>query len=288
MQFKSKYISIGSEGENIDDICDYILDRIENGYDVVHVVENKYSFRRRITSTTSTDTLVSKLKRYPTQIFIHLPYSLNLCGTDRSLAWTGNVNESKKVRDTLKRIESFMMVFEDFESTLVMEAGFYKYDKDMAIQAISKSIEVLTIPMNTRLILQNSLSQYHAVVCSLLDMKQLFTTIRQSNVGISLNTLHFYGNGYYQFTDHNDIIQFFYEYDSIFASPPSLIIIGDTMSEFGNVDLRIVPIGKGHMWNNKKALSQLLYSCVSRRIPIVTPFDSDIQVLEHMVESFMK
>lgn len=217
------------------------------------------------------------LNRFPTSIFVHAPYVLNLAGSKDILAWNGDDEQDRKTLQAIKTIETDLNQVALFGKGVVLHPGTYK-DKKKGCEAIAKSISKIDFHDNANLILENMAGQgtvIGSVLEELRDIRNMVEENKRKYITFCIDTAHIWGKGLYNLSKKEDIDKMFEDIQKILGwENVSLFHLNDSMVKCGSCVDRHELLGDGEIWkNNRDILHYLLERLKSKNIPCVMETD---------------
>lgn len=220
-------------------------------------------------------------KQYGINIFSHMPYLYNLCGSSKQIAWNGNKEQDDKTKSMIKSMEYELKVFSNFNTEkytsgcVVHPGNLFNSHKDekilqKGIEAIAQTINKINFSENSMLLLENSAGEKNKICKSLDELVKIYELVKnKSNVGICIDTCHFYAGGQYDFGNIDHTNKFLKEFDhKLGLDKLKLIHLNDSKSKFKSGLDRHEYIGRGYIWtDNLISLSYFLDK--TKNIPTV-------------------
>lgn len=223
-------------------------------------------------------------KQYGINIFSHMPYLYNLCGSSKQIAWGIGKEESKeqnnKTKAMIKSMEYELKVLSNFNNDkytsgcVVHPGNLYNSHKDdkileKGIEAIAQTINKINFPEKSMLLLENSAGEKNKIAKNIDELAKIYELVKcKENVGICIDTAHLWG-GNYNMSKVEHIDNFFKEFDhKIGLDKLKLIHLNDSKVKLGSGVDRHEYICRGNIW--KKDPSILSYFLdKTRNIPTV-------------------
>lgn len=225
------------------------------------------------------------LKRFPTNVFTHMPYTYNLCGSVKSLAWSGDKEQDAKTKNVIKSMSYELDTLSKVNGGCVVHIGSYP-DKDKAIKTIAQTINKIDFNLKSMLLLENgSGSKNGSKIGSDIDeLSKIYSLVKnKDNVGFCIDTCHIYAAGVYDFGKTRDIDLFLKEFDSkIGLEKLKLIHLNDSKEAFRSYKDRHEKIGQGMIWENN--IDPLVYFLdKTRNIPtVLETYVTDYRVIQSL------
>lgn len=235
------------------------------------------SFRRTTLDKKDIEKCLSILDRFPTSIFVHAPYVLNLAGSKEILAWNGDDEQDQKTLAAIRSVESDLNQTALFGKGVVLHPGTYK-DKKKGCEAIAKSISQIDFHPMSNLILENMAGQGSVIGSSLEELRDIRNMVdkdKQKHVSFCIDTAHIWGKGLYHLNKKEGIDKMFQDIEDILGwENISLFHLNDSMVKCGSCVDRHHLLGEGEIWEkNKDMLHYLLERLKCKDIPCVMETD---------------
>lgn len=257
-----------------------IYDVIKNGCYVIGIKPvNNRSMHLTDLNNNDFEKIKQLLEKYPCIIFYRI--NVNLCGTSKRLAWTGNTEQDLKMKKTISTIEKELEFLSQINGNLVITAGSYRYGNEHGLSSAINTIKKLNIKPKDSIIIENGISFYDSIVCTLDDIytfKNLCSKNDIQFIKYSINVVNLFVSGIYDFREIHEINRFFSDLDK-YSINPVMINISDSLVNFNDKQEHIINMGNGYIWNNSKLLSIFLNECISREILVLTNFKNDIDLI---------
>jgi apurinic endonuclease APN1 len=228
------------------------------------------------------------LEKFPMNIYTHLPYMFNLCGSVKHLAWDGDKETDDKIENIIKYIEYEINILAKLNTNTgaVIHPGSNKNIK-RALKSIGESINKINFEKKSMLILENSAGEGTKLPNSLDEIKEIMSYIKKEkkeHIGICIDTCHIFSSGEYNLSKIEEIDRMFKEFEEkIGIKYLKLIHLNDSKSDFKCKVDRHENIGKGYIWKEKKILKYFLDNCKKINIDIVLETDySDLINLSNL------
>lgn len=277
IQFHDSSSNIGYFEENVENLYQVIKECVNHG-DYIICLELGSKKIRNVFDYEDTKKTRELLKSFPIFIYTHIPDHFNLCGSSKSLAWSGNLDVDDKTKKMLNQIDAELAIAYDVKSSgTICNAGYYKYKKEKAMITSLKSIEELNLSF-MKLLIENSIDQFHAILTSLQDMRK-YVDLASFRIDFALHISYFHVNGDYNFKEIKEIDKFFSDYDQLFERNPYVLFIEDTKTEHGSCNFIRCSLTEGNIWTHE-TLEHLLIICHERKIHIITPYEEDVHLLK--------
>lgn len=226
------------------------------------------------------------LKRFPINVITHMPYTYNLCGSVKSLAWNGDKTQDKKSHIMLGAMQYELDTLSQVGGKCVVHIGSYP-DKKKGIEAIANTINKLdfsSIPNQKKLLLENGSGSKNGnkLGSNIDELQQIYSLVKnKDNIGFCIDTCHIHAAGEYDFGKIDDTNNFLKEFDSkIGLEKLELIHLNDSMTKFESYKDRHQMIGQGTIWG--KDIDPLVYFMdKTKDIPtVLETYVSDYKVIQ--------
>lgn len=229
------------------------------------------------------------LERFPTDVFTHFPYTSNLAGSVKTLAWNGDSQQDAKTSSILKNLEGEISVLAKLKTSgnitgVVIHPGFFS-DRKKGLQAISKSISKIAFPKDGKLILENSAGAGSSLATTLEEIQEIILGVeekKRDNIGVCIDTCHIFAYGEYDISCIEEVERLLQDFDRVIGLKKLLLIhLNDSMTVLGSRKDRHERIGRGKIWGEDcSSLLYLLKRCKDLDIPCVLENEiTDIAVL---------
>ena len=258
-------------------ICDTIWTSVNYGmYATQFMMGSPQSYNRTKISNADIEECQKILSRYPMHVFSHFPYVANLAGSVASLAWNGDEKQDEKTEKILKSLEYELGILGKFNTSrngVVIHPGAFP-DRKKGLDTISKSINKINFPDDSKLLLENASGQGKALATTFKEIKTIIDGVdssKRGNIGVCVDTCHIYAYGDYDLSKPREIDRLFQDFDSAIGLDKfTLLHLNDSQTPLkGKVD-RHACLGTGHIWGeNFESLMYLLDKCDSLKIPAV-------------------
>lgn len=157
---------------------------------------------------------IDLITRFP--IILFCKHDINLCGTDKILAWNGNMEQNTKTKKLIQNLESHLEFMSCLEGGVVIDCGHFVLKK-RGMNFANTTLEHLDIDKNQLLLLTNSNTKW-SIVSSMEDLYRFWNLIQNhKNLGLAI-TIY----------DLSNITDIYNDYVRLFENiPPKLFIIED-------------------------------------------------------------
>lgn len=221
-------------------------------------------------------------KRYGINIFSHMPYLYNLCGSSKQIAWGENKEQNSKTTAMIKSMEYELKVLSNFNNgkytsgCVVHPGNLYNShinEKILqnGIEAIAQTINKIKFPENSMLLLENSAGEKNKIAKNIDELVKIYELVKsKNNVGICIDTAHLFSSSdNYDMGNVDHINNFLKEFDrKIGLDKLKLIHLNDSKVKLGSKVDRHEYVCQGYIW--KKDPSILSYFLdKTRNIPTV-------------------
>ena len=254
-----------------------LLNSINHGmYSIQFFLGSPQSFNRTRVTTEDINKTQQLNQRFPTNIFSHAPYLYNLCGSKSSLAWATDDTQSNKTRHILSELEYELGVLANFtekRNGVIVHPGNYT-DREIGLETISKSINKINFPKNSKLLLENSAGQGTSLATTFEEIRKIIDNVNENNkkhIGVCIDTAHIFGYGSYDLSKINEVERMFTEFNKIIGIKwLDLIHFNDSSVKLGSKKDRHELIGNGYIWGEDlSSCIYLLGRCCKLGIPMV-------------------
>jgi len=215
------------------------------------------------------------ISKYKMTIFSHFPYIANLCGKSRRLAWTNDVEIDIYVKYVIKQIEYELNVISSIDPSggVVIHPGSHP-NKELGLVAIAKSINRISFPKNSTILLENSANEGNKLCGDFDQIGSIISSInldKRRHIGVCVDTAHVFGSGIYDLRSIDEIDRMLFEFDQkIGLKYLKLLHLNDSKVELGSRKDRHELIGHGKIWkSNELTLIYLIEKMEELNIPIV-------------------
>lgn len=241
---------------------------------------NPYNFKRTVIDDKDIKACKKLLDRYPMHLFTHFPYIANLCGSVKSLAWSGNNDQDQKTFLVLKGIEHELktldrMAIRGYNTGVVFHPGSYK-DRKKGLAMIAQSINRIQFDAkgDAKLILENSAGQGTTLGTTLKELAEIINGVdenKKKHLGVCIDTCHLFAVGDYNLSKTSEIERFFNDFDRLIGLKYLVVIhLNDSCTNKGSCVDRHECLGNGTIWNKStESLVFLLEKCKRLNIPCV-------------------
>lgn len=203
--------------------------------------------------------------KFGCNIYSHMPYVYNLCGSAKCLCWSGNKEQDNKSLQMIKSIEYELNILSNFnkgkyKSGCVIHPGSVnnsRKDKKIlqkGLETIAQTINKIKFPENSMLLLENCSFEGNKLAKDLDELVKIYELVKcKENVGICIDTAHLWGCGEKNMNmgKIDDINNFLKEFDSkLGLDKLKLIHLNDSRVKFGSHKDAHQLIGQGYIWKN--------------------------------------
>lgn len=217
------------------------------------------------------------LDRFPMNVFSHFPYIASLCGSVKSLAWTGDSSQDGKTRHMLNQLEYELSVLSNFSEFgrcgVVIHPGSHPKRKE-GLQAIAKSINKINFTEGSKLLLENCAGEGTKLCRNFQEIKEIIDNLnsdKQEYVGVCVDTAHIWGQGDYDLRKISEVDRMFRDFEETLGIDRfTLLHLNDSEVPLGSKKDRHACLGTGYIWSESfDSLIHLLNTCKSHNIPMV-------------------
>jgi len=258
-------------------ICDTLWTGINYGMKTIQFfLGSPQGYKRAQISSQDVIECKKILKRFPTSIFSHFPYIANLAGAKGCLAWNGDFLQNKKTTIILEALEYELGVLSSFypnKNGVVIHPGNFP-DRQKGLKTISKSINKINFPVNSKLLLENTAGQGTSLATTFEEIKTIIDGVdekKRGNIGVCIDTCHIYAYGDYDLSLVDEVKRMFSDFDTIIGLDKfSLLHLNDSEKPMKSRIDRHACLGTGLIW--KEDFSSLIYlldECQKNNIPVV-------------------
>lgn len=251
-------------------IYETILAGIEYGmYSIQFFLGNPQSFTRRSIDNEDVDKCKALLKRFPTDVFSHAPYIINLAGSSET-------NDCSKIGLCISALEHELDVICRIGGKgVVLHPGVSK-NRSKGIEMVAKSISLIRFKEGQQLLLEVMAGQGNSLGTTFEELREIYDQIdeeKKKYVSFCIDTAHIWGKGLYELDTVSEVDRMFHDMDRILGKEKiSLIHFNDSGVGCGSCIDRHSLIGEGKIWSSnesKDAMMRLLEIALSRRIPCI-------------------
>ena len=227
---------------------------------------NKLSYNSRTLSANDKEATIEYCEKHDKTFYVHASLILNLA-KDSDIETKNSFDAISKELTQIKdmpaacvlhigkrgTIENVCRRINDLESSRFLYAG---------------SHERTPYP----LLMENDAGSGTAIGTSLDELRHLFEGIDCPHVGLCIDTQHSFAGGLCDFQNHEDVVKFFDECESISPGGISLVHLNDSEKEFGSRVDRHAPLGMGYIWGKGQfsGLKTLIERCREKNIDMVS------------------
>jgi deoxyribonuclease-4 len=201
--------------------------------------------------------------KYGINVYSHMPYVYNLCGSAKCLAWNGNKEQDNKTLRMIKSMEYELDILSNFNkgkyrsSCVIHPGSLDKASKDTkilqkGIETIAETINKIKFPEKSMLLLENSAGEGNKIAKNIDELVKIYELVKsKENVGVCIDSCHMFGAGLYNMGKICDVDNFLKEFDSkLGLDKLKLIHLNDSMEKFGSKKDRHELIGRGYIWQD--------------------------------------
>lgn len=161
--------------------------------------------------------------RYPLKLFSY--FEINLCGTNKILAWNGNLEQNEKTKKDIKKLQSHLEFMSCLGGGVIIDCGRFVLKKRGKTFALS-TLDKIDISKNQMLLITNSDDKW-SIVSSIEDLHSFWKEIPKSeNIGLAITIYNL-----------SEIEELYKEYQKLFDTKPQVIIIKDEKWEGKEEDM---------------------------------------------------
>lgn len=242
-----------------------------------------YSFNRKNIDKEDIEKTRERIDIFNLKIFSHSPYIHNLSGSVKCACWDGNTSQDSKTLSSLKSLQNELAIMAQLKGGVVIHPGSHP-DKNKCIASIIKSINKISFPENSLLLLENTAGEGNKMPKTIEDIALILNGISsKENIGVCIDTAHIHGQGDYNLSIVSQVDLMFNDIIKQFGiERVKLIHLNDSEVKLGSKKDRHEVVGKGEIWgNDKSGLKRLIEYCIKYNIPTIMETTSmDISLLE--------
>ena len=253
-----------------------VLTAVNRGmYTLQFFMGNPQSIKRQRISDEDIKNTTEITQHFPMHIYTHFPYVANLAGKSSpdGLAWSGNNQVDGYIKVIMQELEYELGVMARVGHGVVVHPGANPKRQE-GLLAIAKTINKMTFPENSTLILENCAGEgnklcrdFHEikVVLDHLDPKQ------KPHIKICVDTAHIWGQGDYDISKIKEVDRMFTEFDNIIGLDYFYLLhLNDSEVKLGAKKDRHACLGQGEIWGDSfDSLTHILDKCKDLDIPAV-------------------
>ena len=215
------------------------------------------------------------LARYPVQVFSHYPYCANLAGqaTEDIPAWTGNQLCDSGVLSTIPALEYELGILSQFSSVnngVVIHPGSLS-DRKQGLSSIVKSINKISFPKGSTLLLENSAGQGSSLATTFEEIAYILDNVLETqkpHLKVCVDTCHIFAYGQYDLRAQEEVERMLSEFDAIIGMDKlGLIHLNDSEKKLKSRVDRHACLGQGLIWPENFASLRVLLDTV--KVPVV-------------------
>lgn len=226
------------------------------------------SFTRKAIDDHDIEKCQKLLKRFPTYVFSHAPYTINLAGSVDG-------NDMSKLPLCISALEHELNIMGKLGGGVVLHPGVSK-NKEMGLKKVAESISSIQFEDGQCLLLEVMAGQGNSLGSTFEELRQIYDEVEDSKkkfIGFCIDTAHVWGKGLYRLNQVDEVEKMFKDMDRILGKERiKLIHFNDSSVQCGSHVDRHQLIAEGEIWkdeSSKDALMKLLQICITRRIPCV-------------------
>ena len=209
---------------------------------------NPKSFKRQRVTLADISKCKKLLERFPINVFSHFPYTVNLNGSVKSLAWAGDNVQDTKTNHMLKELEYELSILANFNGGVVIHPGCYP-DRPKGLDTIAKSINKINFVENSKLLLENCAGEGRKLCKDFYEIKRIIDGIdenKKQNIGVCVDTAHIWGQGDYDLRECKEVDRLFSEFSNIIGMEYfTLLHLNDSKVPLGSKkDLYLLFLGR--------------------------------------------
>ena len=221
-----------------------------------------------------------KLKdHFPVNIYSHMPYCYNLCGSAKTLAWNGDKEQDMKTHRCISAMCDELTTLGEIGDGCVVHIGSCgEKDKRKGIEAIAETINKVNLKLKgkkrTTLLLENCAGEGYKIGKNIEELQEIYELVTdKSNLGFCLDTCHLFGAGTYDLGKIDHVNKMLKDFDKMIGMEKlKLIHFNDSKQKYGSRKDSHESIGSGYIWdfNEKDRLKSLQHFIQStKEIPTV-------------------
>jgi apurinic endonuclease APN1 len=253
-----------------------LLNAIQQGMYALQIfMGNPKSFTRQPIHEEDIRICQTLIKKYPTNIFTHFPYTANLAGKSKKdgLAWNNNAVVDRNLNITLKGLEYELSVVARIGKGVVIHPGSFP-DRDIGHQTVSKTINRINFTPKSMLLLENCAGEGNKLCKTFKEIGTVISLVDEKSrkhIGVCVDTAHIWGQGDYDLRKVEEVERLFQDFDEeIGIDNFKLLHLNDSSVELGSKKDRHAHIATGKIWSqDQKSLIWLLDKCTYYKIPII-------------------
>lgn len=214
------------------------------------------------------------LEKYPMSVYTHFPYVANLCGSIKSLAWSGNIEQDTKTGIALDGLQYELNTLAKLclpQSGVVIHPGSFP-DRERGIKVITQSINKLDFSQGGKLLLENTAGQGTTLGTTFLELKNMMSSLNNpDNVGVCIDTCHLFAFGDYNISSVEEMKRMFQDFETqIGLKKLWLVHLNDSIHPLKSRRDEHATLGSGFIWKNGvDSLVYLVKKCKKLNIPMI-------------------
>lgn len=151
--------------------------------------------------------------RYPLKLFSY--FDINLCGTEKILAWNGNLEQNDKTKKDIKNLQSHLEFMSCLDGGVIIDCGHFVLKNRGKKYALS-TLDKINLEKNQMLLLTNNNDKW-SIVSTISELHSFWKEVPKSeNIGLAI-TIY----------DLSQIEELYQEYQKYFDIKPTILIIKD-------------------------------------------------------------
>jgi deoxyribonuclease-4 len=217
------------------------------------------------------------LKRFPMNVFSHFPYVASLCGSVKSLAWSGDSVQDGKTTHMIRQLEYELSILSNFNESgrvgVVIHPGSHS-NTNIGLKIIAQSINKINFTEGGKLLLENCAGEGTKLCKNFYEIKQIIDSVdtdKKKHIGVCVDTAHIWGQGDYDLRQVGEVDRMFEEFiETLGIEYFTLLHLNDSEVPLGTKKDRHACLGTGHIWSESfESLIHLLNLCKYHSIPMV-------------------
>ena len=257
--------------------------------------DSKQPWKRHIISVQDIKKTNDILLRYPMSIFTHFPLCVNMVGkaTLGHIAWSGDKKIDNTLYTVIRSIEYELNILSKLNTKtgVVIHPGSYPNRKE-GLNAIVKTINHITFPDNSYLLLENCAGEGNKLCRDLVELQYIIENINKDKkeyVRICIDTAHLWGQGDYEISKISEIDRLFDDFERIIGLEKfHLLHLNDSKAAFGSKRDLHACLGNGEIWtDNTDTLKYLMDKCIELNISCIMETEiTDILTICELYKDF--
>lgn len=246
-----------------------------------------YSMNRRKLDDNDIASTRRLIDMFNLKVFSHSPYIHNLSGSVKCLCWESSPDQDSKTLSSIKSLEEELLIMSRLKGGVVIHPGSFP-DRDKCLKSIIKTINKISFPKDSLLLLENSAGEGTKMPKTVKDIAFILegiTSTYKSNVGVCIDTAHIHGQGDYNLSTREGVDSLFGDISTHFGiDKVKLIHLNDSGVKLGAKRDKHAVVGEGMIWGkDTSGLKRIIEYCIQYDIPTVTETESmDITILEEI------